>query len=116
MDAAIAPGGAPARLSEKHNSLALAAIALLILFGSVVRIADLRLHQKLYLDEEIYAGQARIILERGFLQGSRATARYYLETPGMARYPPPTRIGFILPLAVAMKWTGLRSERPGAYL
>jgi hypothetical protein len=94
----------------------LAAVITALLFGGAVRVADLRLPRRPSEDEQIYTFQAKRMLNDGIVSGNRATAQIYLRNLSLWKYPPATRLGYVIPLATVMKLTGRDNEDAGAYI
>jgi hypothetical protein len=101
---------------DRSTTFAGLTIAALILFGAAVRVGNLRVPKRLSEDEQIYTQQALRILKEGFVGGTRDVVQLYLRTPRLAIYPPPTRLGYVFPVVVAMKLSGVRNEAAGAWI
>jgi hypothetical protein len=90
-------------------------LAVLLVLGATLRIANLGGVQGRSPDERVYAMQARALLGGG-LAGVRNVVRTYLNDPRLWQYPPPTRVGYMFLVATVMRLTGVEDERAGAYL
>src|SRR5262249_33297067 len=88
----------------------------ILLFGAVLRVANLGIPQRISADEQVYRAQAEMIAGSGLIAGNRATTQLYLQDDRMKRYPPPTRLAYVVPVAWLMRASGVRTEVPGAYL
>ena len=86
-----------------------------ILLGTAVRIANFGGVTFRSPDERTYTAHALGILKNG-LVGNRAFAEAQLQIPELKFNPPPTRLGFTLPVVAIMKLTGIHDERAGAYV
>jgi 4-amino-4-deoxy-L-arabinose transferase-like glycosyltransferase len=101
----------PARATQ----LGIATIGVLLCLGTVLRVANLSNVRSRSPDERVYTAQAKALLEKG-QAGLRSLVAGFQQDPAARRYPPPTRLGYLWPLAAAMRLTGGRGERVGAYL
>jgi len=86
-----------------------------ILLGTAVRIANFGNVTFRSPDERTYTAHALGILKNGLI-GNRAFAEAQLQIPELKFNPPPTRLGFTLPVVAIMKLTGIHDERAGAYV
>ena len=96
-------------------------IILIILLSSIIALgATLRVYNLGNVparspDEMVYTGQAKTVAIEG-LKGIRGLVQEYNSTQELWKYPPPTRVGYISMLAVAMKLAGTYDPLAGAYL
>lgn len=95
--------------------LLLIAAVILLLSGALARLWHLEDAVRRSPDELIYSQLSHGLLERG-TAGLRGATSQYLSDPRFRVYPPPTRTGYLWLLAGAMKLTGSRDARAGAYL
>jgi hypothetical protein len=107
------------KIPTKHNffrtPLGIAIIGALLCLGAVLRVANLSNVSSRSPDELVYTLQAKILLE-GRQPALRSLIAEYQRDPDIRLFPPPTRLGYLLPLAAAMRLTGRRDESVGAYL
>ena len=105
--------------ATKHNffqtQLGIATIGALLCLGAELRVANLSNVSSRGPDEREYSIQAKTLLRRG-QAGVRSLIAEYQQSPLLRLYPTPTRLGYLWPLAAAMRLTGGRDERVGAYL
>jgi 4-amino-4-deoxy-L-arabinose transferase-like glycosyltransferase len=99
----------------RTTQLGIATIGALLCLGAVLRVANLSNVSSRSPDERVYTAQAKALLEKG-QAGLRSLIAEFQQDPVVRRYPPPTRLGYLWPLAAAMRLTGERDERVGAYL
>ena len=65
-------------------------------------------------DEGVYLGYARVIGHEGLQSLPSLTGAYLKDEPGV--WPPPTRIGFVIPAALAMRALGDGTPLPLTYV
>ncbi len=92
-----------------------ATISALLFLGAVLRVANLSNVSSRSPDERVYTIQAKILLQRG-QAGLRSMIAEFQQDRIARLYPPPTRLGYVWPLAAAMGLTGRLDESVGAYL
>jgi hypothetical protein len=66
-------------------------------------------------DERVYTAQAGVLLDSG-VDGIRSLANEFKRDPSRRLFPPPTRIGYTVLLAGAMRVAGNRTEVVGMWL
>jgi len=99
----------------RTTQLGIATIGALLCLGAVLRVANLSNVSSRSPDEQVYTIQTKVLLQRG-QAGLRSLIAEFQQNPVARLYPPPTRLGYLWPLAAAMRLTGGRDERVGAYL
>ena len=99
----------------RTTQLGIATIVALLCLGAVVRVGNLSNVNSRSPDERVYTIQAKVLLQRG-QAGLRSLTAEFQQNPTARLYPPPTRLGYLWPLVAAMRLTGGRDERVGAYL
>jgi hypothetical protein len=82
--------------------------------GIFLRLDNLSLNNR-SPDEDVYRTYASQVVQKGIGGTVEALDRYNAD-PGLWIYPPPTRVGYIYPLALAMKVTHRQDEKAGVYL
>src|SRR5207245_9437293 len=92
-----------------------ATIRALLFLGAVLRVANLSNVSSRSPDERVYRSQAKILLQRG-QAGLRSMIAEFQQDRIARLYQPPTRLGYVWPLAAAMGLTGRLDESVGAYL
>lgn len=92
-----------------------AALACVLLFSAALRVASVLNVVDRSPDERVYASRARILLASG-LAGARRVAEEYGRDPEQWTTPLPTRVGYTVLVAAAMKITGEADARAGACL
>jgi hypothetical protein len=97
------------------NRIPAVACLAVLLFGAVLRLANVNNVTRRTPDERVYTGQAKVLVDRG-VEGSRSMVADFLHNPALWIYPPPTRVGYSTTLAAAMQLTGVRTESVGAWL
>ncbi len=90
-----------------------AAITLALAFGIFLRFSFLDVPVKHAADEQVYTIYANTLAERG-VGGIRELVETYNRDPRRWQYPPPTRVGYLLPLSWFMKVSGIATEEAGA--
>ena len=92
-------------------------IILILLFslGITLRINNLAGISMRSPDEGIYTNQARAIAQHGS-EGMKYLIRTYNANKEFWIYPPPTRIGYLLPLAILMRVSNNMTEEAGSHL
>jgi hypothetical protein len=88
----------------RTTQLGIATIGVLLCLGAVLRVANLSNVSSRTPDEVVYTIQAKILLQRG-QAGLRSLIAEYQEDPVARLFPPPTRFGYLWPLAAAMQLT-----------
>ena len=105
--------------TNEHNffrtRLGIATIGALLCLGAALRVANLSNVSSRTPDELVYTLQAKFLLQGG-QAALRSLIAEYQRDPVIRLFPPPTRLGYLLPLAAAMRLTGGRDESVGAYL
>ena len=90
-------------------------LILLFLFGITLRVNNTVGIPKRSPDERIYTDQAIAISQYGS-EGMSYLIKTYNANKEFWIYPPPTRIGYLLPLATLMKISSNMTEEVGSYL
>jgi hypothetical protein len=98
-----------------RTQVGIATIAALLCLGAALRVANLSNVTLRSPDEREYSIQAKTLLRRG-QAGVRSLIVEYQHSPILRLYPTPTRLGYLWPLTAAMRLTGGRDEKVGAYL
>ena len=88
-------------------------MAILMLAGAWLRLANFGNVVTRTPDERVYTWQARTWLESG-QAGMRSMVAEYKADAETKFYPPPTRVGMIRLVAAMMQWTGRSDESVGA--
>jgi 4-amino-4-deoxy-L-arabinose transferase-like glycosyltransferase len=101
--------------SGRSASSARAAIAVVLGLGIGLRLFALGNVPVRGPDERTYAYQANRILDGG-VGGLRSVVEEFRRDPAAKLYPFPSRAGYLWLVAAAMKLTGTRDARAGAYL
>ncbi len=112
VDRILTPGSMPKRYTNWQVSL----IVFLIALSAVIRLADLYRPAARSVDEAMYTWQARVVCELGLFKGGRTIAHAYLSRPNLSLFPAPTRIGYIIAIALVMKLTGDEEISVGAWI
>jgi 4-amino-4-deoxy-L-arabinose transferase-like glycosyltransferase len=99
----------------RTTQLGIATISALLCLGAVLRVANLSNVSSRSPDERVYTIQAKVLLQRG-QAGLRSLIAEFQQNPAARLYPTPTRLGYLWPLAAAMRLTGERDEEVGACL
>jgi 4-amino-4-deoxy-L-arabinose transferase-like glycosyltransferase len=95
----------------RTRSFQLALLAVLVFFGTMIRIADLSGVDTRSPDERYYTWQANTLLDQGTVQGYTTLFQAFDRD-----LPPPTRIGYLSLLTTMMHLTGDRTMLAGAQL
>lgn len=77
-----------------------------VLFSVALHIHHFEQVRIPFLDEPVYVHQANTIVQEGPLHGIRTLVINYNKTPGLWKFPPPTRVGNIWLSGLAMKLVG----------
>lgn len=67
-------------------------------------------------DEPIYTAYASVIAHEGLKNGTQISIGEYNKNEKLQGYPPPTRIGYLYPLALVMRMTGRFDTDLGIYV
>ena len=100
----------------KQQTVSILSLALFTVFVTGVSLRLVNFHiSRRSPDELIYTSQARIIAKNG-IQGTKELVVAYLKESRLWIYPPPTRIGYLIPLSAFMRITNDTNESAGAKL
>ncbi|OGW75836.1 MAG: hypothetical protein A2Z72_04195 [Omnitrophica bacterium RBG_13_46_9] len=86
-----------------------------LLLGVTLRIYNVSDTAKRSPDEKVYTLQAAKISQNGW-KGLRSLVDSYDSNRIEWKFPPPTRVGYLIPLAMTMKIMGRTDSNVGAYL
>jgi 4-amino-4-deoxy-L-arabinose transferase-like glycosyltransferase len=105
----------PTKQNFFRTQLGIATIGALLCLGVALRLANCSNVSSRTPDEIVYTNQAKLLLQRG-QAGLTSLIAEYQRNPAARLFPPPTRLGYLWPLAAAMQLTGGRDESVGASL
>jgi hypothetical protein len=93
----------------------MATLGALLCLGVGLRLANLGNVKSPSPDELVYTLQAKY-LSQGQGSALRSLVAEFQRDPVVRRFPPPTRLGYSVPLAVMMHLSGKTDEQVGRYL